>query len=127
MSTASLSAALYASVSSETQARECTIESQREDLLARALADGVPVPPELAFIDDGYTGSTLIRPTLERLRDAAAGGAIDRLYVHCPDRLARDFAHQILLIDEFHRTRVEVVFLNHDVDDSLEGQLLLQV
>ena len=127
MSTASLSAALYARVSSETQAREGTIESQREDLLARALADSTPVPPELVFVDDGYTGSTLIRPALERLRDAAAAGAIDRLYVHCPDRLAREFAHQILLIDELHRAGVEVVFLNHDVDDSPEGQLLLQV
>ena len=87
MNTASLSAALYARVSSETQARERTIESQREDLVARALADGVPVLPELIFIDDGYTGSTLVRPALERLRDAAAAGAIDRLYVHCPDRL----------------------------------------
>ena len=95
--------------------------------LARALADGVPVPPELVFIDDGYTGSTLVRPALERLRDVAAAGAIDRLYVHCPDRLARDFAHQLLLIDEFYRAGVEIVFLNHDVDDSPEGQLLLQV
>jgi site-specific DNA recombinase len=127
MSTARLSAALYGRVSSETQARERTIESQLEDLRARALADGVPPPPELIFIDDGYVGSTLVRPALERLRDAAAAGAIDRLYVHCPDRLAREFAHQILLIDEFHRAGVEVVFLNHDVDDSPEGQLLLQV
>ena len=127
MSIAILSSGLYARVSSETQARERTIESQLEDLVARALADGVPVPPELVFIDDGYTGSTLVRPALERLRDVAAAGAIDRLYVHCPDRLAREFAHQLLLIDEFYRAGVEIVFLNHEVDDSPEGQLLLQV
>jgi site-specific DNA recombinase len=127
MSTVSISSGLYGRVSSETQARERTIESQLEDLVARALADGVPVLPELIFIDDGYTGSTLVRPALERLRDVAAAGAIDRLYVHCPDRLAREFAHQLLLIDEFHRAGVEVVFLNHEVDESPEGQLLLQV
>jgi hypothetical protein len=38
---------------------------------------------------------------LERLRDAAAAGVIDRLYVHSPDRLARRHAYQVLLIEEF--------------------------
>jgi site-specific DNA recombinase len=127
MNTPHLSAAFYARVSSEAQTRERTIESQLEDLRARALADGMPPPPELIFSDDGYSGSTLVRPALERLRDTAAAGAIDRLYVHCPDRLARDFAHQILLIDEWQRAGVEIVFLNHDVDDSPEGNLLLQI
>jgi DNA invertase Pin-like site-specific DNA recombinase len=81
----------------------------------------------LIFSDDGYSGSTLVRPALERLRDAAAAGAVDRLYVHSPDRLARDFALQILLIDEWHRAGLEIVFLNHDADDSPEGKLLVQI
>jgi site-specific DNA recombinase len=127
MNTPRLSAAFYARVSSEAQARERTIESQLEELHARALADGMPPPPELIFSDDGYSGSSLIRPALERLRDNAAAGAIDRLYVHCPDRLARDFLHQMLLVEELERASVEVVFLNHNVDDSPEGKLLLQV
>jgi site-specific DNA recombinase len=127
MNTPRLSAAFYARVSSEAQARERTIESQLEDLHARALADGMVPPPELIFSDDGYSGSNLIRPALERLRDNAAAGAIDRLYVHCPDRLARDFLHQMLLVEELERASVEVVFLNHKVDDSPEGKLLLQV
>jgi site-specific DNA recombinase len=127
MNTAILLSGLYARVSSEAQARERTIESQLEDLLARARADGMPPPPELIFIDDGYSGSSLIRPGLERLRDIAAAGGIDRLYIHCPDRLARDFAHQLVLIDEFHRAGVEIVFLNYNVDDSPEGHLLLQI
>jgi site-specific DNA recombinase len=127
MNTAMISAGVYGRVSSDAQTRERTIESQLEDLRSRALADGVPLLPELVFIDDGYSGSSLIRPALERLRDAASAGAIDRLYVHCPDRLAREFAHQLLLIDEFHRASVEVVFLNYNVDDSPEGQLLLQI
>src|SRR5262249_13612766 len=57
----------------------------------------------------------------------AAAGALDRLYILCPDRLARDFAHQILLIDELHRAGVEVVFLNHHLDDSPKGNLLPQI
>jgi site-specific DNA recombinase len=118
---------LYARVSGERQVREATIASQLEDLHARAQADGVTIAPELVFVDDGYTGSSLVRPALEKLRDTAATSAIDRLYVHCPDRLARDFAHQILVIDELQRAGVEVVFLNHTVDDSPEGQMLLQM
>ena len=127
MNTSQLATAIYARVSSDRQAREGTIASQIEDLHARARSDGVTPTAELAFVDDGYSGATLIRPALEKLRDTVAAGAIDRLYVHCPDRLARDFAHQILLIDEFSRAGVEVVFLNHSLDDSPEGELLLQI
>jgi site-specific DNA recombinase len=127
MNTPQLSIGFYARVSSEKQARECTIDSQLADLWVRARADGVEPPPELIFIDDGYSGAELLRPALERLRDTAAAGALDRLYIHCPDRLARDFAHQILLIDELHRAGVEIVFHNYDVDDSPEGSLLLQI
>jgi site-specific DNA recombinase len=120
-------AALYARVSSERQAREGTIASQLQDLHARAQADGLTPPPELVFVDDGYPGASLVRPALEQLRDTAAAGGFDRLYVHCPDRLAREFADQIVLIHELHRAGVEVVFLNCHVDGSPEGELLLQV
>src|SRR5512135_1020051 len=73
------------------------------------------------------SGSTLIRPALEQLRDLVASGGIDRLYVHCPDRLARNYAHQLLLLEEFLRAGVEVVFLNREVGQTPEDQLLLQV
>ncbi len=72
-------------------------------------------------------GATLIRPALERLRDAAAAAGVDRLYVHSPDRLARKYAYQALLIDELRRTGVEVVFLNRALGQSPEDDLLLQV
>ena len=117
----------YARTSSDQQARDRTIESQLEALRQRARADGVQLPPELLFIDDGYSGAELQRPALERLRDAAVVGVLDRLYILCPDRLARDFAHQLVLLDELRRAGVEVVFLNHAVDDSPEGNLLLQM
>ena len=118
---------LYGRVSADRQKLEQTIASQLHDLYARVEADGLKITPELVFVDDGYTGTSLIRPALEKLRDTAAAGAIDRLYVHCPDRLARDFAHQILLIDEFQRAGLEVVFLNYAFDQSPEGQMLLQM
>ncbi len=119
--------ALYARVSSEQQSEARTIESQVADLRARLAEQGVVLSPELEFVDNGYSGATLIRPALERLRDVAAAGGIDQLYVHCPDRLARNSAHQVLLLEEFLRDGVEVVFLNREVGQTPEDQLLLQV
>ena len=80
-----LRAALYARVSSEQQAQAGTIASQVEALKERLEKDGLAIEQELSFIDEGYSGATLVRPALERLRDMAATGAIDRLYVHSPE------------------------------------------
>src|SRR5256885_9112407 len=119
--------ALYARVSSEHQNEARTIESQVADLRTRIATVGVALPSELEFVDNGYSGATLIRPALERLRDVAAAGGIDQVYVHGPDRLARNYAHQVLLLEEFLRAGVEVVFLNREVGQTPEDQLLLQV
>jgi len=82
---------------------------------------------EDTFLDEGYSGATLIRPALERLRDRVAAGGLDRLYVHSPDRLARKYAYQVLLVDEFERVGVAVVFLNRPLGQTPEDDLLLQV
>jgi len=120
-------AALYARVSSEQQATAHTIASQLAALRERVAADGLTLRDDLSFVDEGYSGATLIRPALERLRDAVAAGDVDRLYVHSPDRLARKYAYQALLLDEFQRAGVEVVFLNRALGQSPEDDLLLQV
>ena len=120
-------AALYARVSSDQQANAGTIQSQIDALLARAAQDQLTIEPELRFIDDGVSGATLVRPALEKLRDAAAAGAIDRLYVLCPDRLSRQYAHQMVLIDELGRCGVQVLFVNHELRETPEDNLLLQM
>jgi site-specific DNA recombinase len=119
--------ALYARVSSTQQAAAGTIASQIAALRERIAADGLPLLPDYEFIDDGYSGATLLRPALERLRDAVAANQIDALYVHSPDRLARNYAYQVLLLDEFTRAGVPVVFLNRPLGESPEDDLLLQV
>jgi site-specific DNA recombinase len=119
--------ALYARVSSDQQVRDQTNASQIAALRLRIQEDGWTLKDDDCFIDEGVSGSVLIRPALERLRDRAAEGTFDRLYVLCPDRLARTYAHQVLLIEELARVGVEVVFLNHTHDHTPEGQLLLQV
>jgi len=123
-----LSVALYARVSSQRQAEEMTICSQVAALRQRIEDDGFAVQNELCFLDEGYSGSTLLRPALERLRDSTHCGAVDRLYVHSPDRLARKYVYQMLLLEEFTREGVQVIFLNHHPQDqSAEEALLLQM
>jgi site-specific DNA recombinase len=124
MGTDHLRAAIYARVSSEQQAKDNTVASQLEALKQRVEHDGLGLDPELCFIDEGWSGSTLIRPALERLRDQAAAGAIDRLYVHSPDRLARKYAYQVLVVDELRRGGVEIVFLNQGLGRTPEEDLL---
>jgi site-specific DNA recombinase len=119
--------AFYARVSSETQARDHTIDSQIAALKERIAADGFQLEPDQGYVDDGYSGMDLQRPALERLRDAVAGGQVERIYVHAPDRLARRHAHHVLLTEEFRRAGAEVVFLNRSIGDTAEDKLLLDV
>ncbi len=119
--------AIYARVSSKQQAEAGTIESQLAVLRERVEQDKFQLSEELIFIDEGYSGASLVRPGLERLRDLVALKGLDRIYVLSPDRLARKYAYQVLLIDEFQRMGVEVVFLNRELRQTPEDELLLQV
>src|SRR5438093_8575577 len=119
--------AIYARVSSDQQAEAQTVASQVAAVRERVAAEGLALPDAMQFIDEGYSGATLVRPALERLRDVIAARAVDRLYIHSPDRLARKYAYQVLLVDEFRRAGVEVIFLNRALGQSPEDDLLLQV
>ena len=120
--------AAYLRVSSQKQADERTILSQRQDIIMRIGSDQLHLDEAFEFADDGYTGSDLVRPALEKLRDRVAASLIDRLYIHSPDRLARKFAHQAILLEEFQRHNCEVVFLNQEgLPQSPETNLLLQL
>lgn len=119
--------ALYARVSSDQQAKSGTIDSQVTAVRERIAADGESLADDLCFIDAGVSGATLVRPQLERLRDHAALGVIDRLYVLSPDRLSRKYAHQVLLMEELAASGVAVVFLNHAIGTTPEEALLLQM
>ena len=119
-------AAIYARVSSDRQKEEHTIASQTSALRVYAAAHEYVVPDGYLFEDDGWSGSTLIRPGLERLRDLAAQGQIEVVLVYSPDRLSRRYAYQVLVLDEFARHGVEVVFLQAPRAETPEDVLLLQ-
>ena len=127
LSVGRITAGFYARVSSDGQARGNTVASQVAALRERSSADEAAVSPDHAYVDEGWSGTALTRPALERLRDAIAAGELDRVYVLAPDRLARRYAYQVLLVEEFRRAGVEVVFLNRAIGGSAEDDLLLQV
>ncbi|EAQ81543.1 putative DNA recombinase [Blastopirellula marina DSM 3645] len=114
-------------MSSDAQAQDQTIESQVADLRRRVSDDAAVLQDKNCFLDDGVSGSTLNRPALERLRDAAYVGQFQRLYVHSPDRLARKYAYQVLVVDELQKLGIEIVFLNRAIGVSPEEDLLLQM
>jgi site-specific DNA recombinase len=120
-------AAIYARVSSAQQREEHTIASQTAALIEWAKTLELQVPTAWIFEDAGYSGATLERPGLERVRDLAAEGQIHAVLVYAPDRLSRKYAYQILLIEELAREGVETRFLNAPPSATAEDQLLVQV
>ena len=121
-----MSAAIYARVSSARQAKDETIGSQLAALREHAATSRLDVPEDWVFADEGHSGATLVRPGLEALRDLAAQGCLDVVLVYSPDRLARKFAYQALLIEELARCGTRVEFVKGPRGDSAEDQLLVQ-
>jgi site-specific DNA recombinase len=117
--------AIYARVSSETQAKDGTIDSQIEALRDYAKTHGLTIIRE--FLDDGYSGTNLDRPGLDQLRDFTQEGLIEGILILSPDRLSRKQTNQIILMEEFKKRNIQVIFTNQQFGDSPEDQLMLQI
>ena len=120
-------AAVYARVPATRQAQAQTIEQQLDRLRAAVAERGWELDERHVYRDDGFSGASLGRPGLDRLRDHAALADLDVVLVTVPDRLARNYVHQVLLIEELagHGCRVE--FLDRPMSDDPHDQLLLQI
>jgi site-specific DNA recombinase len=116
---------IYARVSSDAQEARGTIGSQLETLRTRVAAEGDDLVGE--FVDDGYSGARLDRPGLDALRDAAEAGSIEVVWCLSPDRLARSYAYQILILEELARYNVSVRFADAPPLDDPQGRLLVQI
>src|SRR5215510_3638620 len=103
-------ATLYARVSSDTQQKEATIESQLFELKKQIAAAGDVLVKE--YIDDGYSGTLLDRPALEQLR--AEADLFDVIYFHAADRIARAVAHQNIFVDEVLKHRKKLIIAGKD-------------
>jgi site-specific DNA recombinase len=119
--------AAYVRVSTQRQAQAQTIEQQLERLRAHGHAQGWQLADEHVFRDDGYSGAQLARPGLDRLRDCVAQGAVGRILITSPDRLARNYVHQVLLLEELERYGCQVEFLDRPMSQDPHDQLLLQI
>src|SRR5580658_4617672 len=120
-------AALYARVSTARQEQEKTIQSQVDAIERACAAAGVNVASDRRYVDEGFSGSRLDRPAFDALRDAAADGLIDVVYIYCPDRLARSYVHQQVVLEELTKRGVRVHFVEHPVGEHAEDRLLVQM
>jgi site-specific DNA recombinase len=119
--------AIYVRVSTRNQAEQHTIDQQLERLHKHIEVQSWNISEENIFRDDGYSGSKLHRPGLDRLRDQAAANAFDLVLVTAPDRLARKYVHQVLLIEELEQKGCKVAFLDRPMSQDPHDQLLLQI
>jgi len=118
-------AVLYARASTEDQAERYGLASQITVLREFSRRKGYEIVAE--FSDDGVSGATLDRPALTRLRDNVRAGGYQAVLAHAPDRLSRNLAHQLLLLEEFKKADCSVEFLTTPTEDTAEGRLLLNV
>jgi site-specific DNA recombinase len=119
--------ALYVRVSTQRQAQQQTSDQQLARLRAWCADQAREVRDELVFRDDGVSGSTLRRPGLDALRDTVAAAQCDHVVLTAPDRLARNYVHQMLLLDEFEQAGCRVTFLDRPMSQDPHDQLLLQI
>jgi site-specific DNA recombinase len=122
-----MKAVIYARVSTERQAARGTIGSQIEALRVHVAAAGDELAGE--YCDDGHSGARLDRPGLDKMRDAAETGLFEVVWCLSPDRLARSYAYQVLILEELARLGVSVRFTDApglDPDDP-QARLLTQV
>ena len=117
--------ALYARVSSDKQEREETIDSQLAQVRKLAAHRKLTVLDRHVYLDDGYSGDLIARPGLDRLRDDARDGLLDTVLVHCPDRLARRYPYQVVVIEELEKHGCEIDFVNREIARTPEDQMLL--
>jgi site-specific DNA recombinase len=119
--------AIYARVSTQRQALSQTIDQQLSRLEAHVQAQGWQVAPEHVYRDEGASGADLNRPGLDALRDRAALADLDVVVITAPDRLARRYLHQALVIEELAQHGCRVEFVERPMSEDPNDQLLLQI
>src|SRR5215211_5986160 len=119
--------AIYARVSTPRQARTQRVDEQVHRLKAYVEREGLEIEEGHIYLDEGYSGANLNRPGLDALRDAAAMAEFEVLLVAAPDRLARNYVHQVLLLEELQGRGCRVEFLERPMSQDPNDQLLLQI
>ena len=118
-------AILYTRVSTKKQAEDdrYSIPQQLAALREYAAREGYEVPDGYEVTDPGYSGATLDRPGLDRVRDLVGGGGVYVVLAQDRDRFAREPAYIYLLRREFEEHGAKLRALNDVGDDTPEGEL----
>jgi site-specific DNA recombinase len=77
------------------------------------------------YIDDGYSGADMDRPGLEQMRQDLKADVFDRIYFLCNDRIAREVAHQLIIVDELRRHAKRIIINGRDYEENPENKLSL--
>lgn len=114
--------AIYVRVSTLKQEEEQTIKNQIMVLKEYAKKHNYEIIEE--YIDDGWSGDTLARPELDRLRQEAKDKKWEAVLIYDPDRLARRYSYQELVCDELREAGIEVMFITVSAPKNSEDKIL---
>ena len=114
--------ALYARVATQSQGdRRAALQTKA--LRAHASKHGLDVVETYVCCDAGYSGASLDRPGLNRLRYGVQAKAFDAVVIMSPDRLSRNSGDLIRLIEGFERCAVPIVFVKEGLDVPLPHEV----
>ncbi len=113
--------AVYARVSTARQEEDGTIETQLGAVREFAGKNGLTIVKE--YIDDGWSGDVLARPSLDALRQDADSKLWEAVLIYDPDRLARRYSYQELVMDELRDAGIEVIFVTITAPKNPEDKI----
>jgi len=116
--------AIYARISNNPDEEEQTIKNQLMAIKELAEKNNWQIVQE--YKDDDWSGDILERPELDRLRlDAKNKNRVwDAVLIYDPDRLARRYSYQALVMEELEEAGVEVIFVTVSAPKNAEEKIL---
>jgi len=123
---------LYARVSTEEQKNNQTIDTQIHGIggmLQYAANHKLPVPDEsMIFVDDGFSGATLIRPALTALREyIKTHDDVGYFLVYDADRIGRDTYNQLIILEELKKKNITIHFKTGELGSTPNDKLLFTI
>jgi site-specific DNA recombinase len=117
--------AIYGRVSSSNQEQEGTIETQLSAVNDFASKNGYVIVQK--YTDEGWSGDSIVRPALDQLRMDAKKKIWSAVIMYDPDRLARRYSYQELVMDELREAGIELIFVTVTAPKNSEDKILYGV
>src|SRR3989344_5792784 len=114
--------AVYGRVSTSNQENEGTIETQLSAVRDYANKNGYTIIQE--YLDNGWSGDSIVRPALDQLRMDSKNKIWDAVLMYDPDRLARRYSYQELVMDDLKEAGIEVMFVTVSAPKNPEDKIL---